>query len=415
MMSLKYRDSYFSKVGRFTLLTLLFVAVINNSSFSQTTFKVNFLGDLEVSKAGVDSHFFFNEVDKDNSDLRLGLSQINLMTQFNFGTQWVFNSRLLVERDHGKEFGKLVVPQLNIQWLSKNRKTGVTIGSFINPFGSFNKKQLSVNRNFIGLPLAYSYYNNISERLGFVKGLGDISKIPLEGEVQWGRTNLYYGGYTTGVLFSWNIKPAKVIWKLALVNGASNMQIRFSDPIHFGIISRVKIQPVYFWEQGFSVSYGTFLQASEFDYQLPDLRAFSQTLIGTDYKFGAGHFELSGEIIGAFYTVPQFNNQSELFDSGVDGNGVGLRNLAVNLDIKYEPSALQGSFVAYRIDHLRFSELEAGQNQNWDENVLRHSFAIGYHITRNLLARATVATQQVDTKEWGETQRTFRFVLTAHY
>lgn len=394
---------------------ILFVVIIFGSFTStlsgQTTFTVNALADFEYSKAGSKSHFYYNEIDQDNIDSRVSIRQLNLIGQIKFNSQWTFNTRFLLEKDKGQKLENFAIPQLNIQWLSKKRKVGITIGSFTNPFGSYNQKQLSTERNFIGLPLAYSYYNNISDKIGFMEGMGDLNKIQIDGDVQWGSTNLYYGGYTTGTMFSWNIKPAKVNWKIALVNGASNLQKQITDPIHFGVISRLKIQPTYFWEQGFSVSHGTFFQASEVSDQLEDLRTFTQTLIGVDFKMGKGFFEFSGEVIGSFYKVPEFN----VFGTGSYDAPQKLSNLAAYLDVKYEPSILQGSFIAYRIDHLRFGELESDPDQNWDNNVLRHSIAIGYHINQYILARVGASTQQIENKEWDKKLGTFRAVVTIHY
>ncbi len=147
-----------------------------------------------------------------------------------------------------------------------------------------------------------------------MEGMGDIDKVWIDGKVQWGSTNLYYGGYTTGAMFSWNIKPSKVNWKFAVISGASNLQKRFTDPLNFGVVSRLKFQPHHFWEQGLSTSYGTFFQESEVSDQLENLRAYAQTIIGTDFKLGSGFFEFSGELMGAFYKVPQFFSEDRTFD-----------------------------------------------------------------------------------------------------
>ena len=391
-------------------LLILFFMIVSGPANAQRSMKVKILADMELSSAGSDSHFFFNEIDKDFTNWRFGLSQLNLITQININKQVRINSRVLAERDHGREFGRLVLPQFNLQYLSKDRKYGLTLGAFTNPFGSFNKHQLSTDRNLIGLPLAYSFYNNISEKLGYVDGLGDIVKIPLKGEVQWGRTNLYYGGYTLGAMFSWAIKPSKLGLKVALVNGASNIQFPFTSPMHLGVISRLKIQPTYFWEQGISFSHGTFMQESPISDILENLRQYSQTLIGTDYKLGMGHLEFSGEIIFAAYKVPVVD-----FSVAAVKSVENLNNLAVYLDAKYELLFLQGSYIACRIDHLRFSKISDGLYENWDNNILRNSLGIGYNVTRNILVRAFVSTQNVQNKDWGKTQRTFRLVLTAHY
>jgi hypothetical protein len=403
------------KMKKYIFFAVLIIGNFTSPLFAQTTFTINALADFEYSKAGSKSHFYYNEIDQNNIDSRFSLGQLNLIGQIKFNSQWTFNTRLLVEKNKGQKFEKFAIPQLNIQWLSKKRKVGITIGSFTNPFGSYNQKQLSTERNFIGLPLAYSYYNNISDKIGFMEGMGDLNKNSIDGDVQWGSTNLYYGGYTTGTMFSWNIKPAKVNWKIALVNGASNLQKQITDPIHFGVISRLKLQPTYFWEQGFSVSHGTFFQVSEVSDQLENLRAFTQTVVGMDFKLGKGFFEFSGEVIGSFYKVPLFNAVDNAFEIGSYDAPQKLSNLSAYLDVKYEPSILQGSFIAYRIDHLRFGEVESAPVQNWDNNVLRHSIAIGYHINQYILARVGASTQQIENKEWDKKLGTFRAVITIHY
>jgi hypothetical protein len=405
-------SNVFKRVKNSLFLIFLFVGVSSHLN-AQTTFKINGLADVEISKGGSSSHYYYNEIDQNHTDLRIGIAQLNLVGQINFGKQWIFNTRLLLERDKGQKFENFVIPQLNIQWLSKDRKVGLTIGSFTNPFGSFNKKQLSIDRNFIGLPLAYSFHNNISDKIGFLEGMGDIEKINIDGSIQWGTSNIYYGGYTTGAMFSWNIKPSKVNWKVALVSGASNLQKHFTSPLNFGVISRLKIQPTYFWEQGISISHGTFFQESEVSPQLTDLKDFTQTIIGLDYKLGFGFFEFSGEVMGVFYKVPEFNGEDYLFVTGSDTRN--LNNIAAYLDIKYEPPVLQGSYIVYRIDHLDFGKLDDDNDPTWDNKVLRHSIAIGYHINQHILARISVSTQQVDNKNWDKTQRTLRVVLTAHY
>lgn len=393
---------------------LYFVFVYVSFSFcvsAQTTFKFNALLDTELSIAGKDSHYYYNEIHTDYTDTRFGISQLNAMGELKIKKQWSFNVRLLLERDLGQKLSKFSVPQLNLQWLSKKRNVGLTLGTFTNPFGYYNTKQLSTDRNFIGLPLAYAYYFNISDKIGFMEGMGDIDWVPINGEVQWGTTNLYYGGYSTGAMFSWNIKPSKISLKLALVSGASNLQKRFTDPLNFGVISRLKLQPAYFWEQGLSFSYGSFLQQAEVNDPLENLRAYNQTLIGTDFKLGSRLFEFSGEVIGAFYQVPQFYSENWTFDNNIRR----LSNLSANLDIKYEPPCIQGSYIAYRIDYLGFSKLDIEQSPHWDNNVVRHSVALGYAINKYLRARVMVSTQHVDNKPWDKTQRTFRMVLTAHY
>ncbi|NNF36226.1 MAG: hypothetical protein HKN68_19135 [Saprospiraceae bacterium] len=382
---------------------------------AQTIFQYNILADVELSKGGEKSHFYYNEIDQDNIDWRLGMSQLNVLGKLSPNNNLSFNFRLTLERENGQKLKKLSTPQLNLQWLSNRRKVGITVGQFVNPFGSFNEKQLSTDRNFVGLPLMYSYYVNISPNIGFLPAMGDVTKVPVDEMVQWGSSGLYYGGYTAGAMLSWNVKPGKVNWKLALVNGASNKIKRFTEPLNLGFISKLKLRPTYYWEQGLSISHGSFMQESEVSDQLESLGKYTQTIIGTDFKLGKGFFEVSGELIGAFYKVPQFNDEVNSFEGDPNNEPLNVSSYSAYLDVKYEIPTIQGSYVAVRFDYLGFGNLEGSNSQNWDNNVTRQSLAIGYHITRNILARIAVSTQQVDDKPWNKKQGTFRFVLTAHY
>jgi hypothetical protein len=413
-MQQSFKNPYYYK--KIIFATLLIGLIINPEfTLAQVMIKYNLLVDAEVSKAGEKSHYYYNEIDQDNIDFRFGLSQLNLLGQVEFDANWSFNVRLLLERNKGQALDNIATPQLHIQWLSNKRKVGITLGQFTNPFGSFNDKQLSTDRNFIGLPLAYSYYTNISPNIGYLVDMGDVNKVPIDGIVQWGSSNLYYGGYTVGGMVSWNIKPGRVNWKLAVVNGASNSLERFSKPLNIGFVSKLKLQPKYYWEQGISVSHGAFMQDSEVSEKLEDLGMFTQTLIGTDFKLGNGFFEISGELIGSFYQVPQFNSETSTFELTTNGDPLKVSSFSGYLDVKYELPKVQGSYVAYRLDYLGFGKLDGAISQHWDNDVMRHSIAFGYHISRIFLARVTLSTQQVENKPWNKKQGTFRFVLTAHY
>jgi len=408
----KTRITIYSK--SFLCFFLCFFVISKGAA--QTEFQWNLLADMELSRAGAQSHFYYNEIDKDHRDLRVGLSQLNVIGKLMLNANWMINGRVLLERDKGIKTNRLVFPQLNVQWLSKERRFGITAGSFINPFGAFNEKQLSIDRDFIGLPLAYSYYVNISDQTGFTEGLGDIADIRVNNTRQWGSTIMYYGGYSTGALFSWNLIPGKVNWKTALVTGASNSQKSFTDPLHAGIISRLKVQATYFWEQGLSLSHGSFLRKSEVSTGLDQFRNFRQTLIGTDFRLGMGFLEVSGELIGVFYKTPVLKVDDDQFDPATWDTPVTLSGFSGYANVKYELPFLPGSYLAYRIDRLDFGEESyTNTSVNWDNDVLRHSLAAGYRISQNLLARVFVSTQSVDNKSWDKTQRTFRFVLTVHY
>jgi len=397
----------------FLIATILFVFAF--SIQAQSVLKINALADVELSTAGEKSHYFYNEINAEHLDLRLSMSQLNIIGEWTLNNNWILNGRLLVERDRGRSFDKVSAPQLNIQWLSNRRKVGLTIGRFINPFGALNDRQLSIDRKFISNPLAYSYYTNVSTNIGYHTDLGDIEKISVNEEFDWGSSHLYYGGYSTGFMFSWNVKPSKINWKIALVNRAVNVAKQFPDPQQIGIVSKITFRPSYFWSQAFSISHANFMESSVISEQLEDLNKYSQTLVGTDFKFGKKYFELSGELIAAFYKAPQYDALLNDYVNGTDDTPLSLKSFSAYLDFSYELKWLPGSYVAYRIDHLSFGEVSNNSDLSWDNDVLRHSFAMGYHINQYILLRAAVSRQSVDNKPWDKKQDTFRLIITAHY
>lgn len=376
--------------------------------------------DLEWNRAGDKSDYYYNEISK-NFLNRLGPYQVNLIGGY-YAKEWRVQGRLLWERNLGRKFNVLKVPLLNIQWAPTDKDFQLTAGRFINPFGSFNPRQLPKQRNFIGRPLAYDYYVNISDKIGYLENMGDLAKVPVDGSVQWGSTLLYYGGYSTGFLFHWAVDPVKVNWDVALVNNASLGRVGFTDPIHLGLISRLSVKPVNFWNQGFSLSHGSFLRDSEFGNSIDNFRQYRQTLVGTDYKVGLRDFEFLGEIIWMLYHTPAFDADASGFRT--NGEAVNLSGLSAYLDVKYILPFLARSYIAYRIDTIQFGKLDDGayQNDQWDKAVFRHALAFGYELPAigelpvRLLLRAYASAQRVeDKKAWEGKQNVFRLMLTIYW
>ncbi len=399
---------------------LLFLCLFSSTAcFGQLQIAFNANLDMELSKGGDLSHYYYNEIHNSITDWHFDLSQANLMASFIFSEQWKINGRLLMKRRLGLEFEQLRIPQLNIQWFPKEKNYSLTLGRFINPFGSFNEKQLSTQRTFISIPLAYSYYHNVSQEVGLMLTGGRFYKIQHSGSVDWGTTNQYYGGYVTGLQFNWwSDAPKPTSLKVALTNGASNIQQILSSPLSLGLVSRLQIQPSYFWKQGFSLSFGSFMESAEINKSISELNQYYQLLIGTDYSLGSGFFSFSGELTAAFYKVPVFDPETMVFLGDADPISQRLSSFSTYFDVKYEPPFFSGSFLAYRIDALIFgrADIDGLDNDNWDNSVLRHSIGLGYKVLPFLLLRTMISTQSVQNKpQWDTRQRAFRLMLTLHY
>ncbi len=381
--------------------------ILGWSIYAQPELQLNGNFELELSKGGEDSHFYYNGIHARKTDWRLSPVEANLLASVKFSEQWSINTRLILQRYSGNAFDQFRLGQLNVKWSSAEGPLEITAGRFISPFGRFNSNQFPMDRTFIDLPLAYGYYTDLSDRLGFMNnsawGTLRIDNVP-----DWGNALHYWGGYVDGLQFAWDMEEGKTRLELALVNGAALTPKLNTDPLHWGIVGRLALKPKYFWEQGFSFNHGTFMRPHRLNADIGDLSTFRQTMVGTDFKFGFGYFELSGELFYAVFKAPVVQRDGDVSFRVLGEESAS--SFAGYLDFRFEPPFLPGSYLAYRIDTLRFSEID---NQPWDDHVLRHSFVIGYKITPYLLLRTNYSWQYVDSKDWE--QYAFRSGLTAFF
>lgn len=384
------------------------------TSICQVSLAVNAWGDLEVSNGEMTSHYFYNEIHANFADWRVSPSDINLLTTTQINPILSLNVRAQLTRDKGAQFKQFLLPLANIEYAPLEEDWTLKIGRFITPFGKFAEQQLPKDRVFINRPLVFSYYNNISPKVGFAEQMGE-EKFQVDEAVVWGGTMLYYGGYSNGAKFDWSIIPDKVEWTAALTTTSPNVLDNNLNFSNWGLVTKVKFIPKYFWEQQVSISHGTFLQTSELDDRrnATNSNSFTQTMIGTDATFGIGFWEITGEIIGAMYNIPVYNSMEQEFTS----ENINLSSLAAYLHVKYELPFISGMYLAYGIDHLSFGEFENTStytSTKWDDNVIRHNFGIGYKITEFLLLRTNYMIQNVENHPVWE-QNTWRTTLTIHY
>lgn len=361
--------------------------------------------DLELSEAQANSHYFYNQIHKNHLDWRLGFSDINLVATTQLDSSWNFQVRAQLKRNAGQELSSFFMPAAFLQYQPKKQSWRMAVGRFIIPFGSFTERQHPKDRTFINIPLAYSFYQNIASQIGFVEDLGE-TKTEIDEEVLWGSTMIYYGGYMQGLRFDWDIDEAdKWSWSFAIGNSAPNiLEKPFADE-NLGISTRLQYRPAYFWEQGLSFGTGSFGQRSSLYNQLPSQP--TQWSLGTDWRTGIGFWEMTGEVIAAWYNTPVFDRDTGDFESG----SVGLNSLAFHTQLRYETPFISGLYLAYRFDLMTFSKLD---ERHWDQQISTHNLGLGYKFNRFLLARINyLFMDKADRPAWE--QNTFRSTLTLHF
>ncbi len=390
--------------------------------WGQVQFSWNANMDTELTRAGDLSHYYYNEIHRNYTGWQLDLARVDLQATLHLSTNWKVRMHLLMERDLGQRAGwfqeldqyALRWPQLNVQWAPSGTRFRLTAGQFITPFGSVYADPLYADRTFINFPLAYDYYTNISNRIGYVPGLHEDQPLQIDGRPEWGNPTLYRLGYSAGLRADVEVGDQGV-WSIALINGAPNRDPDGLDWKQWGVVSRINIQPAYFVKLGISASYGTYLEETAFTDMLEPARAsYWQMLWALDYQLSFGYWQWSGEVVGAHYRAPLYSTGSENGrPAGYVDDSASLFELGTHSDLRYEPPFLSGGFIAYRWSYLYFGP--AAGIDNWDNPVTRHALALGYKINHFTVVKLQLSTQQTQGRPWDNRQRTLRLMASFYW
>lgn len=380
---------------KISLSFLIFIFVLfSQNGFSQL--QINGSVDFEISKAGDESRFITNGIPSKYKEFNLGITQLNAFLFAPISDEFFFEARVQLDTWGGGKINPPRIALANITWANPDNDYLFRIGRFISPFGFYAKRQISTERVFINHPLGYTYFTNISDIRGYWPQAGNNTNEEYQvGDV--GLPTLYFGGYTSGIGGTWEIKKDKLFLDAAITNGTPITISERSTLPNIAGITRLEIIPSIYWSQGISFSYGSFLQADAINESIRDdnnFQKYTQLLIGTDTKVAFTYFEIIGEAIYSSWNVPSYNGSS--FEEN-NGSLVGyqLSNISGNIDIKYEPPSFTGGFVAVRAEGLYFIEStnRNGDTLKWDDDVSRITGVIGYKLTRNILTKASFSEQ----------------------
>lgn len=374
---------------------------------------------MESSYGQGGSRVFYNEIPFDDRELRLAFREVNVYASWIWNDQWSLNLRFQGRPRNRRRVDTYLLSRASIRWESSNHLFQLEGGRILNPFGLFFERTLPQDRTFITPPLFYSYYVNLAENLGFSLALQEPAQLILDQQRDWGLTQSYDLGYTTGIKGRWYFWADSAYLDLAVVNGALINIRQWSDPFHPTIIAKATIKPTYFWRQGISFAYGGFIQRDSINSSISDreLSDFRQLLIGTDVTLGYQYVEWSGELIYARYNVPHYSVEDQEFTLASDQSLLefNMATLSGFVDTKVDIPFLIKSYVAYRFGFIHFLETDFPGNvrRNWDDDVFRHSVGFGYEITRFLLFQTTYAFQEVRNRDWALDH--WKSTLTLHF
>ena len=375
--------------------------------------------DLEVSKGGKQSKFITNEIANDYQNPHLSISQLNLFAFAQVNDDFFVNVRLQWDTwGSGKLNREPRISLAVLSWEPEESSIGLSVGRFISPFGLYPRRILAADNLFAHAPLGYGYFINISDQRGFWPKVGDSG---IYGPNDVGLTTVYFGGYSTGFMLNWIIVPQLFNIDVAVTNAAIASQADYTNLANMGGIIRLGFQPLIYWQQGLSLSYGSFMQRDGININYDDLEQYIQTVIATDIILAHSYFELSGEFIYSLWYVPMFIGTGFIEEEPRKLQNMNLENYSAYLDFKIEPPFLTGAYIAFRYDILRFQDsgdLKDINSKNfnpWDNDVTRFSIAVGYKFARPVLLKLAYMDQKTENLDPDPEDYVYRAILTVSF
>ena len=397
------------------IFSVLLLAVFFSTQ-SNAQVQINGSIDFELSGGGESSRFITNGISRKFSELNLGVTQLNGFLFAPVSNTIFFESRIQLDTWGS---GKLNDPRISLAsltWDNPENPYIIKVGRFISPFGFYTKRQISTDRVFVQQPLGYSYFTNMSDIRGYWPEAGNNTNEEYE-EGDVGLSTIYFAGYVTGIGTEIELKKNKLSLNAALTNGTPiTIKDRSSLP-NLAFTSRLFYRPSIYWEQGFSMSFGNFLQGDPLNSNVrtqESFQKFYQLLLGTDIKVAFTYFEIITEVIYSNWSTPGF--VSNQFNTSCNGNlcEYNLSNISGNIDLKYELPSFTGSYLALRAEHLLFLDASDPQTNNsfsWDQDISRLTAVAGYKFAPNLLLKASFS----DQGDFDLTEYAFRLQLSSFF
>lgn len=375
----------------------------------------NGTADFQLSAGGKGSRFIKNGISKNFRYAHINIPQINLLAFAPLSESYFVQARLQTDTWGTGELGTPRFTLANLTWADPKKDYSISVGRFISPVGFYTKQSLTIDRTFVDLPLSYSYFTNVSEKRGFWRQAGEVGTYT---DSDVGLSTVYFGSYSTGVLFDWTIKENVLRLETSLSTTSPASDRDYTNLANAALLGRLTYKPNIYFEFGLSGAHSSFMQLEEavngFVRQQNPLEQYRQTVVGLDVQFGYGFWAITAETIFSNWSVPRF-----LYSSFVTNNlGIfekySVSNLGANLDIRFEPPAFSGSYFAIRTEMLSFFDTNdpvSGNSIQWDENVSRLTAVFGYKLSRNVESKISFSEQS----PYDNSLYTFRVLITTFF
>lgn len=290
------------------------------------------------------------------------------------------------------------------------RRFDIQVGRVPPTFGAMSRTAYGSSNLLIGQPLAYQYLTSIRpdalpatpDDLLRMRGRGWLSRFPIGNNVDGpGLPLVSTSRWDTGVQL--HGVAGMVEWTGAVTAGSLS-DPRFHDN-NGGrqLAGRAVLRPAAAMMFGVSAARGAWLNETlERDVAGTDGTRSQQVAFGADAEYSVGPFLVRGEVIRSSWQLPRFG------DLQLDEPLAAISSL-VEGRYKIGP----GLYVAARGERLDFSAVRGERGPaEWDAQTWRFETAIGYSITRNVIAKGA---WQQNGRDGGRVRRDALFAAQVVY
>jgi len=277
------------------------------------------------------------------------------------------------------------------------------VGKMPTPFGTFADRTFVTVNPLIGAPLIYHYFSVLSGSTPPRDNADQLSRREEPKYQMRGLPVLYDACWNTGVQVFGSF--GSFTYALALTKGAvSNPSATDNDGIQY--IARVGLQPIMALSLGVSAVYAPYLNKSiERSAAFPQGRLaedYKQRLIGLDFEYGMGHFQLIGEWVFNQWQVPNLTKRH-------------LSNSGGYVEGKYELGP--GLYYALRFGRIGYNEIDDGQGRStpWDYGIKRIETGFGYYLAHRTRLKALVQLNNWDHGAPNESDYLFSLQLASDF
>jgi len=348
--------------------------------------RVTVAGDFSAAGGSADPGFY-NYTDYEYSALRR--IRAGITGQVTANDHLAVLGEVRVEHSSAQAFALYVRLR---PWAS--RAFDIQAGRLPPTFGAFARRVYGADNPLIGTPVAYQYLTSLrpdalpatADDLLKMRGRGWLSTFPVGShESAPGVPVVEAFRWDTGVQV--HAENSTIEGTASVTTGTLSNPLVRDDNGAPQFAGRVAVHPATGLILGSSIARGRFVTSDAAAAAGTTASGYTQRAWGLDAEYSRGHYQLRGEVIVNWWTIPAVS--APVIDEP-------LRATTTFAEGRY--TIVPGLYAAARVDYLGFSRITGKTGtRTWDAPVTRFEVGGGYAIQRNLVVKASFQRNERDT------------------